>query len=110
MNSFVGNQDDIDGKVVGYGIAIAPFLYSALARYAMTDEFGVFFDINGRWADFNNHTSEATALWANVFGLNLLMLFAIPIGLILCCIPGLVAIAAYTPRDPNTPEKPCMLG
>ena len=77
-----------------YGIAIAPFWYAAIAHFAMTEKFDIFLDFNGRFADFNNHTSEATSLWANVFALNLIMVFAIPIGLVLCCIPGLIAIAA----------------
>jgi len=84
------------GSIVNllYGVAIAPFLFSAMARFAMTEKFDVFLDISGRFADFNNHTDEATSLWVNVFALNVIMFFAVPIGLVLCCIPGLVAIAA----------------
>ncbi|MFP4320882.1 MAG: DUF4013 domain-containing protein [Anaerolineales bacterium] len=78
-----------------YSIAITPILYTAYARYAMTEDFNAFLDFGGLINTVTTHTSEAAILVLNVLALGLIGGVIISIGLIACCLPGFAAIGAF---------------
>jgi hypothetical protein len=77
-----------------YGILIMPFEFSALARYAVTEDINVFLDLPGRFADVTENISDVFMLVMNLIILYFALAIIIPVGLVMCCVPGLLAIAA----------------
>lgn len=77
-----------------YSIAITPVVYSAMARFAQNEDINVFFDFGGRINDVTQNMNNALMLYLNVIVLGIVTGIATTIGLIACCIPGLIAIAA----------------
>lgn len=77
-----------------YGIFILPFEFSALARYAVSEDISVFLDLRGRFEDITENMSDVLMLIVNMVVLYILASIAIPIGLVLCCVPGLLGIVA----------------
>lgn len=75
-------------------ILIMPFEFSALARYAATEDISVFLDLPGRFEDVTTHLNEVFILVLNLIVLYFILAMVIPVGLVLCCVPGLLAIAA----------------
>lgn len=88
MSCFVGSIQFV------YGLAIGPFVMAAVARYALNEDFGAFLDFGGRFDDVTSHVNDAVVLWISLFVLHVAMAIIVPVGIVLCCIPGLFAIAA----------------
>jgi hypothetical protein len=78
----------------GYSMLIAPFFMAAVARFSLNEDFGVFFDLGGRVNDVVSRLNDAVMLWINLIALHIAMAVIVSLGFVLCCIPGLVAIAA----------------
>lgn len=76
---------------LGYGFVIVPFLFSAIARFSLTEDFGSYLDFGGRFEDVTNNSGDALMLVLNYFIFGIIMAIAIMVGFVLCCIPGLIA-------------------
>ncbi len=79
-----------------YAIIITPILYTAYARYAMTEDFNAFLDFGGIIETVTSHTNETVTLLLNAFALGIVGSIIILIGLIMCCLPGFAAIGLYS--------------
>lgn len=79
---------------IGYGLVMLPVITSALARFAVTGDFSVFLDFGGRFTDFTTHIGEALNLWIMYLIAGVAISILTGIGLVLCVIPGLIAMAA----------------
>jgi hypothetical protein len=77
-----------------YGILIIPFVVSATARYAVNEDFNAFLDFGGRINDVTSRTGDAVMLVVQYIILGIVVSIVAGIGLLLCCIPGLIVIAA----------------
>lgn len=109
---------------LGYVVLMIPIFYTALSRYAQTENFSDMLDFGANFKGLTDHTSDAVMLWVNSIVLGIIMGIVISIGLFLLCIPGLIAIVVYwmasghlvgqwgrvlgigsaTPYDVNTPN------
>jgi len=78
----------------GYGLVSMPLISSALARYAVSEDFNAFLDIGGRFKDLTDHLSDAIILWLIYVGFSIVLPIVATIGFIFCIIPGLIVIAA----------------
>ena len=81
---------------LGYILIITPLAFSGVARYAVTEDFGVFLDIPGRIQDVMGNISNAFMLYLDMILFSLITQIIIVIGYILCCIPGIIASGAAT--------------
>lgn len=81
---------------VGYGLLITPLAFSAVARYAVTENFNVFIDIPGRIQDVMSNVGGALMLYLDIIIFSIVTQIIIGIGLVLCCIPGIIASGAAT--------------
>lgn len=80
----------------GYNIIILPFVASALAHFAHNEQLSTsFFDFNSRVNDVTSRIGDAVMYVLNYFIIGIIGAVATAVGLILCCIPGLIAIAAF---------------
>ncbi|MCD4687374.1 MAG: DUF4013 domain-containing protein [Anaerolineae bacterium] len=77
-----------------YGILILPFEFSALARYAATEDINVFLDLPGRLDDVTRHMGEVMVLVLNLVVLYVIVAIMITMGFVMCVLPGFLAIAA----------------
>jgi hypothetical protein len=76
-----------------YSLVVTPLLMSAVARYSLREDLDAFLDFRGRWDDLTRHVDQAIILWLNMFVLLIILAFALPIGLVMCVVPGLLVIA-----------------
>lgn len=80
---------------LGYGIVIMPLMYAAIARYAVTEDFNVFLDFGARLKDLTDNAGEAVMFYLNFLALGFIGGFLVGIGLLMFCIPGLIAWAFF---------------
>lgn len=78
--------------IIAYAIIVAPAIYSAMARYAVTGDFAAFTDVPGRFQDVMANTGAVINLYLNLFLYSLVLSVLVPLGFVLCIIPGLIII------------------
>jgi hypothetical protein len=81
---------------LAYSIVVTPIAFSAIARYAATEDFKVFTDVAGRIQDVTSRLGDVLTLYLNLLIFGIVAYIIVFIGLILCCIPGLLALAGAT--------------
>jgi hypothetical protein len=80
--------------VWGYILLATPFGFSALARYAVTNDFNVFIDIPGRIQDVLSNPAGTIGLYVDIILFYIVWYILVLVGFVACCIPGLLMAAA----------------
>ncbi len=73
---------------------ILPFEFSALARYAATEDINVFLDLPGRLDDVTRNMGEVMVLVLNLMVLYAIVAVMITMGFVMCILPGFLMLAA----------------
>ncbi|GIK65088.1 MAG: hypothetical protein BroJett018_28820 [Chloroflexota bacterium] len=79
---------------LGYSLLITPLLFSAIAHYAATEDFSAFTNIAGRIQDATGNLNNTLMLYVDLIIFYIIAWIIVAIGILLCCIPGLLAMAA----------------
>lgn len=104
VNSILGLDDNVIFVVLScvvslaqfaYSIIVIPFLYSATARYAFTEDFNVYLDFSGRLNDVTSRTNDVIQLFINYLIIAVVGFIAIMVGLFMLCLPMFAAIAYF---------------